>query len=90
MRKIESQTFHLAGGEVVSVAGWANVPDAPNPGGDSRVFIPKFSNGKSMRLLVSDATLTLDLSGAYQGKLIQCIEGWLLQENPPEELACYE
>ena len=89
-QKIQNQKFHLPGGQVVTVTGWGNSPEAPKQGSDSRLFIPTFSNGKSLMLLVSDTTLALDRSGAYQAKLIQCMEGWLLREDPSEQVECYE
>lgn len=88
MQAIESRTFHSAGGEVVTLTGWGNVPDAPSQGSDSRLFVPKFSNGKSMNLWISDTALALD-GEAYRVTVMQCIDGWIAQESAPEEVECY-
>ena len=91
MKAIEAHEFHLLRRQVVTVTRWGSVPNTPNPGGDRRLLIPEFSNGKLLKLWISDTSLGLDGNGAYQAKVIQRVEGWLLQEDdPPEEVGCYQ
>ena len=87
IREVEAYEFPLPKRQVVTVTGWDEKPDGPSAAGDRLLLIPRFSDGRSLRLLISHASLALEPS--YPAKLIRCIEGWLLQESPPKELECY-
>ncbi len=87
VREVEAYEFRGPERQVVTVTAWGKKPDGPSANGHRLLLIPRFSDGRSLRLFISHASLALEPS--YRPKLIRCIEGWLLQESPPEELECY-
>jgi hypothetical protein len=89
LRRSNSEVFPIDGHEFnisgrLVTAEVANAPDL-SPG-DAVPFILKFSNGKQLKLTLSETSLRLDVTGAYREEAFRIVETWLSSDPPSAEI----
>ena len=80
---IDGREFDTPSGKLT--ARVMNEPDAAPSGGgisDQAWFILRFSDGKELTLVLSDAGLHHDLDYAYRARAFQLVQDWLLHGGP--------